>query len=154
MFCKDNEQQLSACHHDANMKYQTYSSSSSQFFFYSIALLYHCFCYVNMDVFDCCARISCSISCMKRHSKNAVLKLKEVHSHLLACFSYSTAHVTSLSTQKHILCEWRDTREQLIKTLAKHLNIKFELIDKIWKIAQPQVHHTSLEKSDVSLKRS
>ncbi len=56
---------------------------------------------VNMDVFD-----SCSVSCMKRQSRNTVLKLKEVHPHLLASFSYSTAHVTSLQTQKCILCEW------------------------------------------------
>ncbi len=75
-------------------------------FFYSIALLSHCFFSVNMDVFDCCARVSCSISCMKRQSKNTALKLKEVHSHLLACFTYSTARVASLSTQKRILIEW------------------------------------------------
>ncbi len=54
----------------------------------------------------CYARVSW-VSCMKRQSKNAALKLKEVHSHLLACFSYSTARVASLSTQKSILCEWR-----------------------------------------------
>uniref|UniRef100_A0A673IP73 Kinesin family member 21A n=1 Tax=Sinocyclocheilus rhinocerous TaxID=307959 RepID=A0A673IP73_9TELE len=33
---------------------------------------------------------------MKRLSKNTALKLKEVHSHLLACFTYSTARVASL----------------------------------------------------------
>ncbi len=33
MFCKNNEQQLSVCHRDANMKYQTHSSSSAQVFF-------------------------------------------------------------------------------------------------------------------------
>ncbi len=46
-----------------------------------------------MDAFDCCTRVSCSDSCMKRDSKNAVLKLKEVHSHLLVGFSFSTARV-------------------------------------------------------------
>uniref|UniRef100_A0A673ISV7 Kinesin family member 21A n=1 Tax=Sinocyclocheilus rhinocerous TaxID=307959 RepID=A0A673ISV7_9TELE len=40
------------------MKYQTYSSSSLQVI-YSIALLFRCFFCVNMDVFDCCARVSC-----------------------------------------------------------------------------------------------
>ncbi len=40
------QQQLSACHHDANMRYQAYSSS---------------FFYVNMDAFDCCTHISLNL---------------------------------------------------------------------------------------------
>ncbi len=58
-------------------------------------LFTYCFFSVNMDVFDCCARVSC----MKRLPKNTPLELKEVHFHLLAFFT------ASLSAQKLILCD-------------------------------------------------
>ncbi len=58
-------------------------------------LFTYCFFSVNMDVFVCCARVSC----MKRLSKNTPLELKEVHFHLLAFFT------ASLSAQKLILCD-------------------------------------------------
>ncbi len=45
------------------------------------------FFYVNMDVFDCCARVSC----MKQLSINTALRLREVHSHLLMFFSIQTS---------------------------------------------------------------
>ncbi len=51
--------------------------------FYLIVLFLHSFFYVNMDVFECCARVSC----IKTLSKNTALKINEAHSHLLACFS-------------------------------------------------------------------
>ncbi len=76
-----------------------------------------------MDVFDFCARVSCRVLCMKQHSKNVVLKLKEVQLLSFCIFSYSTARVAPLSTQTRILCEQnlavyyfteRVTPEQLI----------------------------------------
>ncbi len=104
MYCKNNEQQLSDCHYNANMKFQTYSSSSLQIFLFDCTA-FHNFLYVNMDVFDFCAHVSCDVLCMKRHSKNAVLKLKEVQLIFSCIFSYSTARVAPLSTQNRILCE-------------------------------------------------
>uniref|UniRef100_A0A673MW41 V-set and transmembrane domain-containing protein 2-like protein n=1 Tax=Sinocyclocheilus rhinocerous TaxID=307959 RepID=A0A673MW41_9TELE len=56
---------------------------------------------------------------MKRQSKNTALKLK-VHSHLLACFSYSTARVASLSTQKRILCDMNASHVSAVFTEVPH----------------------------------
>lgn len=64
---------------------------------------------------------------MKQHSKNEVLKLKEVQLLSFCIFSYSTARIAPLSTQKRILSEWhpaiyyfteRVTPEQLIMWLG------------------------------------
>ncbi len=79
MFCKNNEQQLSACHHDANMKYQTYSSSFQVFHFFFF-LRKHGFIWLL------CSRL-----------------LKEVQPPIFLQFSHSTACVASLSTPKHIV---------------------------------------------------
>ncbi len=58
--------------------------------------------YVNMDVFDCCARVSCSVPCMKRHSKNAALQLKELRSHL-AFFPIPLPRRILVNTKAHSL---------------------------------------------------
>ncbi len=156
MFCKNDELQLSACQHNANMKYQTYTSSSSHVF-HLITLLFHCVFYVNMDAFECCARISCSVSCMKQHSKNAALKLKEVHSYILACFSYSIAYFASLPTQKRIMCDKSVSCERLFMCADMRFDRSFLftlIIDILSKCLILKYGNIAIENHDSSIEKN
>ncbi len=55
-------------------------SDISSFFFYSIALFFHCFFYVNMDTFDCCALVSCRTAAIRiRHRLRKYVDLHRMH---------------------------------------------------------------------------
>ncbi len=92
---------------------------------YSLALLFHCFFWVNMDVFDCFTRINCSISCIKQQSKNAALKLEDVHSYSCMFFpcrifaNTSAFCVNGASRYEHV------TRERLITCADIRLDRSF-----------------------------